>query len=210
MLLVFQTQTLLRVDCVKAQLPHQPPDAIATCRLALLLQVVSHPPGAAERMTRVLLVDHSHLSQVTLARRLRRVVVTRSRKAQKFTLPGDRQLRATRFDHLPLLVTALQLFFSTSPTRTEVDRSADRVLPRALRHLCLVAADHQKGSRSYPRSPVSSRLPPGWGAPSNRPANSASVPSPRIAAKATFALNAGVNFRRFLAMNSPPTALVGP
>jgi hypothetical protein len=44
----------------------------------------------------------------------------------------------------------------------------------------------------------------------NRPANSASVPSPRIAAKATFALNDDANFRRFFAMNSPPTALIGP
>jgi len=131
MLLVFKAQTLLRIDRLKTQQPHQPPYTITTCRLILLLKVVTHPSRPPKRMTGVLFVDQPHVEQITLAQRLRLVIVTRTPNTQQFTLSSNRRPRGTRFDQLSPVVTTLQLFFSASPARIGAGRSAGIVSPRA-------------------------------------------------------------------------------
>ena len=161
-------------------------------------------------MTRVLLVDYSQLTSIAMAQLDRPIVVTRPRDAEHLALPRDRNSFAARLDQLLFAFTVLQLIFSTSPTRIGVVRSAEKVSLRVLRRPWPDACDHRKGSRPSLR-PLSFFQTATWlGWASNRLANSASVPSPRMAASATFARNGAENFRRIFAMNSPPTVLIGP
>ena len=184
----------LRINRLQAHDPHQPLHA-----LAIDAQLRRQLAAAVKRRSQILLVDPPHQRQV-LRRLAGRLVVTRAaRQAEQLALPGDAQAcRCLVSMHRRLrLSRARQIFFSTTRPPSSGGRSARN-------SSCSLAGGLVAPLRGRPRTgrpPVpaaaSSRPSPGWYARSNSLANCAVVLSPRTAAKATLALNAGPNTRRF-------------
>ena len=152
MLGIVSRQSRLGINRLQAHQTHQ-----ASGPLSVDAQNLGHLPAAVERRLQVLFVDPTHPLHILrrLARRL--VIPTRSVQSQKFALPANAYAGTARLDALPLELNRVgQLFFSTTPVPSAIDRFARTGQRSAHPAPGFPGDDHPKTARPIPPTTASS------------------------------------------------------
>ncbi len=97
-------QTLLRINSLDPHPVHEPTNPLAVHYMTLTVQPGRHASRAVEWRPSELLVDQKHENMIMAVLPPRPIIQAGSGKPQKFTLPGNRDLRMTNINQPPPLI----------------------------------------------------------------------------------------------------------
>src|ERR1700680_2657391 len=203
---VFAAGVRLLVNRLNSHQPHQAPYPLAVHFIALAPQLRHHPPGAVKWPFQIQLINPPHQRQIIRARRSLIVIERRARHFQQLALLHDREIRVQASNHRHTVDLAQRPDLSRKKSRSIMScptfscRDATCALSEAS-----ARAAFWLPTNSVPTPSVTSFC-NAWiwlACPPYRLASSAIVPSSRIAAIATFALNSSLCFFRMFVIFNP-------